>query len=234
MKSGIYKILNKINNKCYIGSSSNLYKRKKQHFNSLLKNKHYNLYLQRAYNKYKLENFEFIILCNCIEEQLINLEQYYIDKFKPEYNSAPLAGKTTGYKFTEEQKRKQSEKRGISIVRIDMISHQILDEWKSAKLATTILNLGNPTAITACCKDKIPSAYGYYWKYKSQSNNYNINTKRTCQPKNKELIKQAMNYLNSGKSYKEVIELTGLNYINIHYHFKIKKSQFKPKSNKTL
>ena len=57
MKSGIYKILNKSNGKCYIGSSCNLNKRKYQHFNSLMKNKHYNLYLQKSFNKYGKDNF---------------------------------------------------------------------------------------------------------------------------------------------------------------------------------
>lgn len=77
MKSGIYKIVNKLNNKYYLGSSKNFHVRKLKHFNELRKGKHHNIYLQRAFNKYGEENFEFIILEECEntferEQELLN------------------------------------------------------------------------------------------------------------------------------------------------------------------
>ena len=63
MKSGIYKITNKIDGKCYIGQSSNIKKRFKDHRYDLKYNKHDNPYLQNAYNKYGKDNFKFEILC---------------------------------------------------------------------------------------------------------------------------------------------------------------------------
>lgn len=72
---GIYKIVNTKNGKFYIGSTTNFHKRKLQHFNSLRKNKHHSIYLQRAFNKYGEESFKFVIIKKCentlIEEQKI-------------------------------------------------------------------------------------------------------------------------------------------------------------------
>jgi group I intron endonuclease len=62
MISGIYGIKNTLNNKVYVGSTKNFEKRKKQHFIALRKNNHWNIKLQRAYNKYTETVFEFFLL----------------------------------------------------------------------------------------------------------------------------------------------------------------------------
>lgn len=95
MKSGIYKITNLINSKFYIGSSKNCRCRKNQHFSDLKLNKHCNRYLQRSYNKYGKENFKFEILENCEIDQLLILEQKYIDELKPQYNLGSVVGGDT-------------------------------------------------------------------------------------------------------------------------------------------
>jgi group I intron endonuclease len=104
MNSGVYKITNIINNKIYIGSSSNLHKRFISHKNSLLRDKHYNTHLQKAYNKYKLENFKFEVIEYC--DNIIEKEQYYLDILKPEYNINPNAFTCKGRKLTQEHKDK--------------------------------------------------------------------------------------------------------------------------------
>lgn len=106
MKSGIYKILNTINNKFYIGSSHYIVMRFSQHKYDLLNNKHPNLHLQRAFNKYGFSAFEFHILEHCEKEKLIEREQFYIDNLKPNYNLAPKAGSNLGFKHTEKTKEK--------------------------------------------------------------------------------------------------------------------------------
>jgi hypothetical protein len=60
--SGIYKIVNKINGKYYIGSSINIHRRWREHKCGLLNNKHPNLHLQKSWNKYGCNNFDFIII----------------------------------------------------------------------------------------------------------------------------------------------------------------------------
>ncbi|MFW6122530.1 MAG: GIY-YIG nuclease family protein [Petrotogales bacterium] len=50
--SGIYNIICLPNQKVYIGSSNNIYRRYYLHLYELRKNKHTNIHLQRAFNKY--------------------------------------------------------------------------------------------------------------------------------------------------------------------------------------
>lgn len=90
MKSGIYKIVNLINNKIYIGSSKNLQHRKRQHFSDLRLNKHRNEHLQRSYNKHGLENFSFTVVEYCNIDILLEREKYYIELCNPEYNMRPI------------------------------------------------------------------------------------------------------------------------------------------------
>lgn len=78
-KSGIYKIINKINNKYYIGSAFNLDKRFKRHIRNLRSNKHTNPHLQSAWNKYGESNFKFIIVKYTDINKLISEEQIALD-----------------------------------------------------------------------------------------------------------------------------------------------------------
>lgn len=103
---GIYQIVNKINGKSYIGSSINLKYRKYSHFRELKHGIHHSLTLQRAYNKYGKDNFEYKILTTCNKEECIKLEQEYLDRLKPEYNICNIAGNCLGRKFSEESKAK--------------------------------------------------------------------------------------------------------------------------------
>lgn len=111
MTCGIYKITNQINNKVYIGSSINLEKRWVNH-KCLLKNlKHSNAKLQRAVNKYGLNNFIFEIILVCESDELLKFEQYYIDLFtsyKLGYNILSKAKNSLGYHHTKETLEKMS------------------------------------------------------------------------------------------------------------------------------
>ena len=81
----IYFIENIINGKKYIGRTNNFENRKKRHLNELKKDKHHSIYLQRAVNKYGVENFRFGIIVDglsddevsLIEEEFIKKEGYY-------------------------------------------------------------------------------------------------------------------------------------------------------------
>jgi len=76
---GIYCIINKINNKVYIGSSVNCYHRiRGQHLPRLRNGKHTNPHLQLAFNKYKEKSFDFFIIEVCKQNDLSLREQYYM------------------------------------------------------------------------------------------------------------------------------------------------------------
>lgn len=92
----IYIIQNMINGKYYLGSTKNVNKRKVRHFRELKNNSHHSILLQRAVNKYGIENFEFIIIETSFdyfkrEQELLNNLN-----FKDSYN---ISSSATGGDF---------------------------------------------------------------------------------------------------------------------------------------
>ena len=85
---GIYKITNQINGKCYIGQSSDINKRWKNHkiCSNNPNDKRYNYPLYQAFRKYGIENFKFEILEECSQNQLNEKECYWIKVLSPQYN----------------------------------------------------------------------------------------------------------------------------------------------------
>ncbi len=128
IKSGIYEIRNIINNKVYLGSAVNILRRKSQHFYDLINNVHDNKYLQNSYNKIKclygkeeVQKYFIFTVIQYIEDkdQLIKLEQMYIDKYKNSnglinknkcYNIRQVAESNLGcrFKLSEETKKRMS------------------------------------------------------------------------------------------------------------------------------
>jgi group I intron endonuclease len=108
MASGIYKIVNKTNGHCYIGSAVNIGVRWSKHKRALCNNKHHSQYLQHAWNKYGADAFDFQVIELCFFLMLIPQEQHYIDMLKPEYNISPTAGSCLGVKHTSEARANMS------------------------------------------------------------------------------------------------------------------------------
>jgi len=123
IESGIYRIVNIINEKSYIGSSVNLKNRKKAHFIDLKKGKHCNNYLQKSYDKYGLDNFKWEIIENVefnenkevLKKNLLEKEQYWINELIIKdgknigYNICLRAGSCLGIKLSDEHKKKLSD-----------------------------------------------------------------------------------------------------------------------------
>ena len=59
LKSGIYKITCLQNGRVYVGQAINIKDRWTSHMQCLNRNKHHNIHLQRAWNKYGEECFKF-------------------------------------------------------------------------------------------------------------------------------------------------------------------------------
>lgn len=96
----------------YIGSAINFKNRRRQHFNELKRNNHWNKKLQRHCNKYGINDLVMTVLELVSEkENLINREQHYIDSLNPYFNICKTAGNTLGVKRTPEERQKISEKR---------------------------------------------------------------------------------------------------------------------------
>lgn len=80
---GVYKILNLVNYKFYIGSSNDIQSRWRSHKNALQNGTHGNLHLQNAWNKYGGENFKFEIIEECDPAIQFEREQFYLNTLNP-------------------------------------------------------------------------------------------------------------------------------------------------------
>lgn len=81
MKSGIYKITHVSSEKMYIGSAVSIRRRITTHKHSLKKGSHHSQKLQRAWNKYGEDAFEFKTVLVCSRENLLMYEQTCIDGY---------------------------------------------------------------------------------------------------------------------------------------------------------
>jgi group I intron endonuclease len=122
--TGIYKIANKLNPNLYVGSAVDLKDHWTTYKRELNQNIFHNIHLQRAWNKYGPDAFEYIHLEYTDPEQLDRVwsekhqcmvilpEQNWIDKYWDSgllYNSCPIAGSCKGIKRgprSEETKKK--------------------------------------------------------------------------------------------------------------------------------
>lgn len=140
-KCGIYCIENAINKKRYIGSAVDIVARWRIHSHQLNKNKHHSRHLQKAVDKYHIENFNFQIIEIVFNvSDLIEREQYYIDLFQSwdyqfGYNICKKANSSLGIKRTDEFKRKCSEsKMGSKNVRFGVkLSKETIKKCSESK-----------------------------------------------------------------------------------------------------
>lgn len=87
--TGIYKITNTINGKCYIGKAVNVEVRLRQHKTGY----HSNIHLQSSIKKYGIDKFKFELLEECTRDKLSERERYWI-KYYNSFGSG-------GYNLTE-------------------------------------------------------------------------------------------------------------------------------------
>lgn len=106
--TGIYMIKNTKNGRFYIGSAMRFSHRWGTHLRDLKNNRHHSKFMQRDWNKCGDECFNFSILTYCYPADLISTEQKYIDKMKPVYNSAPVAGSQLGLKMSDQARKNMS------------------------------------------------------------------------------------------------------------------------------
>lgn len=111
---GIYCIKNTATGKVYVGSSVNIHARWKTHQSSLRLKKHHSPYLQRAWDKYGADCFEWTVLQEVDPSILHDIETAYMKLLRsaePEhgYNQAPVGGSCLGFRHNQETKKRMSE-----------------------------------------------------------------------------------------------------------------------------
>lgn len=101
-KSGVYMFINNVNKEIYIGSSLNLTRRMASYYYYTNSDKSSSMVIIRAMKKYGLENFSLGILEFCKQDYnlCLNLEQKWLDHYKPKYNVLSVAGSSFGFKHS--------------------------------------------------------------------------------------------------------------------------------------
>jgi len=186
-KCGIYKWVNKTNGKSYVGSSVNLSTRLSHYFslNYLVKRtKVYNSKIYNALLAYGHVNFRLEILEYCDRSQVIKLEQFYINSFKPEYNILTKAGSSLDFKHCLETLAKFKHRKLSSealfnlrkakvgavlsplakanqlistshIITIYDVESKVTKEYRSIRAASRELDVNHATLLNYIDKDKL-------------------------------------------------------------------------------
>ena len=147
-KSGIYRWINKLNNKTYVGSGLNLSKRVGEYYSKSELTRNYRP-IHAALLKYGYENFILEILEYCEADKLVVREQYYLNNLNPEYNVLKYAYSVLGYKHSPENIAKFKLKK-ISQEHKDLLSlihtgKEVSKETRNKlSLATTNYRNNNP------------------------------------------------------------------------------------------
>jgi len=147
-KSGIYKIVNVVNQKLYIGSAKEFKSRYTNHVWSLRKGTHHNKYLQSDFLQYGEVAFEFHVL-EVVDDTHMNrllVEQTYIDKYfdkqnmcynvSPKINNWKLFGKLTCKKHMSESAKLRwtRDREALCTARQQEKYRDTLSKSKSTKL----------------------------------------------------------------------------------------------------
>ena len=161
----IYMIQNLINNKVYIGLTTRKfeYRYGKNGIKSVYgKQKHSNAHLSSSIEKYGLDCWEIKILHDNVTdiEELKNLEQYYVYKYKsndPKYGYNKTAG---GDAIADRLKKK------VICINDQNIFDSLADAGEYYNISYT--------AISQCCLGKIQQVYGNQFAYYEEGKKYKL------------------------------------------------------------
>lgn len=156
----IYKITNKLNGLSYIGQTSDVFERWRQH--CARKNRTLGI----AIEKDGIENFTFEILEKTNSDLANERERYWINYYKsyPEgYNSN--AGPDTNKKRERKHTTRVPNGNGHPVAALDPKTKEIIQIFDSIADAQEFCKCGNSGNISAVCRGRGRTAYGYAWKY---------------------------------------------------------------------
>jgi len=172
----IYSITNNINQKKYIGKTSqtNPYTRWKQHLQNarakdttVAYSSIHTMPICRAISKYGESNFKFRVLEECTEESVNEREEHYIRK----YNTADGAGYncTYGGDGIKKPKKYWSNHPSSKAVSCYTLDGEWVSDYETMGLAAAELNNGeSKSSITSCIKGTTFQAFGYRWAWKGE------------------------------------------------------------------
>lgn len=171
-KTGVYCILNIVNNKVYVGSSINMYSRLMKHRSLLRNNKHDNIILQNSWIKHGEDKFYCFIVEVCKQSELTDREQHYINTLNSYYNITRIVDRNV---LSKESRLKQSEtrKRKIKNGEIKLswksvhkysLSGEYINSYKSIKDACIDNNI-HYSSICRVLNGTYKQAKGFQWSF---------------------------------------------------------------------
>lgn len=172
----IYSITNNINQKKYIGktSQSNPYTRWKQHLqsakykdNSVAYSSVHTMPICRAISKHGESNFKFRVLEECDDDRVNEREEHYIRK----YNTADGSGYncTYGGEGVKKPKKYWSNHPSSKAVSCYTLDGEWVRDYETRGLAAADVGNGNGSSpINFCIKGTTFQAFGYRWALKGE------------------------------------------------------------------
>lgn len=188
----VYKVENEITKKCYIGVTSNLKTRIKNHHSNFVGNSGEKLYSMYLETDFANITFEVIDTAGTLSE-LAKKEKYYIEKYdalKNGYNSDRGGGfKKPIYQFN--------------------LSGELISTFEDLESAANAVNAYSSSISHSCIGDT-KSCKGFYWSYSSTFEEY-----YDCRKKSVNQFDLESNLLNTYESISEASKVSGVNKSSI-------------------
>lgn len=153
--SGVYMIVDNVSGRRYVGSAVNLRKRRREHWRGLESGKHHSKFMRRCW-AVRPQAFEFKVVLYCSRENLLMYEQLLIDGYRPEFNTAQIAGSQQGYKHTAETRLRMSQSRRKDFSPMKGKSHT---EETKRKISASRMGKGGDKGWTQERRDRIGAAH---------------------------------------------------------------------------
>ena len=171
----IYKITHKSTHQSYVGQSHNPFQRWEAHTHGQ------DLPIQKSIREEGINNFTFEILEECSEEEVDNREAFWINYYHAygEGYNTNRGNYTDGLgKFEPVPVSKPSvtsNNRGSTnspdgVDAYDPISGKLVAHYPTIAAANRAMGAGNSGNISAVCRGRGRTAYGYIWKYTTPQN----------------------------------------------------------------
>jgi group I intron endonuclease len=204
----IYKVTNLVNNKVYIGQTSRGFEvRKKEH----LRHINDSIYFHSALKKYGVDNFIWEVIDDALTQDELNCKEikwieYYNSFGKNGYNLTKGGDTSSGYKHSDETKKKISEKniksgvmRGSNSSNSKLTEEEVIKIKKLIKEGYPLIKIAKMFKVDDSTIGKIKS--GKHWKHIGEDVSY---VKYKNRKLTEDIVKEIKLLLKKGLTHKEI------------------------------
>lgn len=221
--TGIYRIYSLIDNRCYIGSSRNLYSRVNSHLKALLANRHSNTKLQRFVNKYGIDKLQAEVVLICKRSELCDKEdqqRIIFNSFKRGFDLLEFSYRSDGHFWTEAQKAKHKDK---TQERLSRNLPKLLINLEKARIGYAIAIAEGRIKPTFCGKKHKETSKAKMREAKLGKSTSRKGTKFTTNPGQPVYQIDKMGIRIDYASAQEAAKITGIEYKTLQQRIKYKR-----------